>query len=317
MDRRDFMKGVLGAGLLGARALGQDKKDGGDVAPATSLTGGVAPIERRDLGRTGFRPTILGFGAYPISEVGEAEALGAIEAALEAGVNYFDTASTYGDHKSEGYLGKVLPGQKRQTFFLTTKTLKRTKADATKEIAESLRTLKLQPDLLQLHAVNDLKVLDATMAKGGSFEAALAAKEKGDVRFLGITGHTHPEAIERALERYPFDTVLIPLGAPDHHLRSFEGAIAKAKEKGAAVIGMKVLAGGHAVGKIDLDSLFEYTWNLPIATAVVGGRNRAEVQTAVAAARRFRPLSGERVAEILAKAKPIGTPAILWWKRAT
>ncbi len=325
MNRRDFMKGVIGAGALGAvglEATGQDgdeKKPGaGDgAAPVGSVTApeGQA-IAKRELGKTGFKPTILGFGGYPISEVGEKQAIETIEAVLQAGVNYFDTASTYGSHTSEKWLGKVLPKLDRESFFLTTKTLQRRRGQAEKEIAESLRCLKLKPDLLQLHAVNDVKTLDVVMGKNGSFEAALAAKEAGDVKWLGITGHTHPEALMKALDRYPFDTVLIPLGAPDHHLRSFEDVMKKANEKGAAVIAMKVLSGGHAVGKMPLEPLFQYSWNLPVSTAIIGMRSVDEVKVAVGAARAFKPLAKERVEEILAQAKKLGNPETLWWKRA-
>lgn len=324
MNRRDFMKAALGAAGLGAvgwHVRGQEKgeKAGGDgdgIARVTTLTAPAATtMETRPLGKTGWKATILGFGGYPISEVGAKQAIAAIEAALEEGVNYFDTASTYGRHTSEGYLGKVLPALDRKSFFLATKTLERKRKAAEKEIAESLRNLKVQPDLLQLHAVNDVRTLDAVMAKGGSFEAALAAKEAGKVRFLGITGHTHPEAISTALDRYPFDTVLIPLGAPDRHLLSFEPVMAKANEKGIAVIGMKVLSGGAAIGRMPLEPLFHYTWNLPVATAIIGARSAEEVRTAARAARAFKRLSQERVAEILAQAKPLGDSKTLWWKK--
>lgn len=327
MRRRDFVKGALGAaglgglGALGFGALGQEKgekaaKEADGVARVTTLTAPApTPIEKRAVGKTGFQATILGFGGYPISEGDAKQGLLAIETALEEGINYFDTASTYGSHTSESYLGRVLPDLDRRSFFLATKTLERTRATAEKEIAESLKRLRVAPDLLQLHAVNDVRTLDAVMAKGGSFEAALAAKEAGKVRFLGITGHTHPDAVAKALDRYPFDTVLIPLGAPDHHLRSFEDVMRTANEKGAAVIAMKVLSGGRAPGKVPVEPLFEYAWNLPVATAIVGMRSRDEVQKAARAARAFRPLSEERVAEILALAKPLGTAETLWWKR--
>jgi predicted aldo/keto reductase-like oxidoreductase len=211
MNRREFMKGaVVGAAGIGAAGAGAFAED---TAPVGSATG-ATPLLRRDLGKTGFRPTIFGFGGYPISEGDPKTGADAIHAALEGGVNYFDTASTYGDHVSERYLGTVLPSVERGSFFLTTKTLQRDRAHAEKEIAASFKALKIQPDLLQIHAVNSVKVLDEVMRKGGSFEAAKAAKERGDVRFLGITGHTHPEAIIEALERYPSTPCSFPSARP-------------------------------------------------------------------------------------------------------
>jgi hypothetical protein len=111
--------------------------------------------------------------------------------------------------------------------------------------------------------------------------------------------------------------VLIPLGAPDHFVRSFEPVIAKAREKGAGVIGMKALGGGHAVNKgVSIESLLHYHWNLPIDTGIIGTRNKDEVKAALAAAHAWKPLDEKRVGEILAQAKPLGTTDVLWWKRA-
>lgn len=105
------------------------------------------------------------------------------------------------------------------------------------------------------------------------------------------------------------------LSAPGYHLHSFEPVIAKARKRKTAVIGMKVLAAGHALGRLSLDELLHYTLNLPIATAVVGLRSEREVDQSVESALRYRPLDEDAVAAIRRKARMLGTDRVLWWKR--
>jgi len=83
------------------------------------------PTERVRIGRTGLQVTRLGFGSAPIGnllrEVSEADARGALNAAIEAGVRYFDTAPFYGYGLSENRVGRALANRNRDEFVVSTK----------------------------------------------------------------------------------------------------------------------------------------------------------------------------------------------------
>lgn len=273
-------------------------------------------LAKRTLGRTGWKATILGFGGGTIASLPRSAGAKVVRHAIERGINYVDTASSYGDHDSEAAIGRAIKeGGLRPRIYLTTKILRRSRRGAEREFKDSLRMLGTEPDLLQLHSINTMDELDEVMKKGGSFEAAIEAKKKGYIRHIGITGHTRPEVIAKALKRYRFHTALIPLSAPDSHLHSFEPVIEKARKRGTAVIAMKVLAAGRGLSRLSLDELLHYALNLPIATAIVGFRSEREVDQSIESALRYRPLDEETVKAIRRKAKMIGTDRVLWWKR--
>src|SRR5829696_5610001 len=183
-------------------------------------------MEHRRLGRLGRENSVLIFGGAALSEVSEEVADRAMALALEAGVDHFDTAADYGD--SELHYGRWMP-EIRDRIFLSTKTGERDKEVARRQIEASLERLQVdRVDLLQLHAVNDLEDLDRATRSGGSLEAAVEAKEEGQVGAVGITGHGHeaPATHLKALRRYPFDTVLTPwnyvLSTDENYRRDFE-----------------------------------------------------------------------------------------------
>jgi aryl-alcohol dehydrogenase-like predicted oxidoreductase len=154
--------------------------------------------------------SVLIYGGAALADVGEAQADESIRFALEAGINHFDTSDDYGD--SERQLGRWMP-RIRDRVFLATKTSERTAPAAAATIERSLERLNVERvDLLQLHAVCDMDELDEVTRSGGALEAIVAARDKGLVGGIGITGHgvdstaTHLEA----LRRFPFDTVLTP-----------------------------------------------------------------------------------------------------------
>lgn len=168
-------------------------------------------MEQRTLGRLGHRSSVLIYGAAALGEVDQATADRSIQQALDAGINHFDVAASYGE--AELRLGPWM-SRIRSDIFLATKTEDRDRASAWASINASLERLQTdRVDLLQLHAVGDLKTLDLAVGRGGALEAAVQAQEQGMVGAIGITGHgteaaaTHLEA----LRRFPFVTVLTPL----------------------------------------------------------------------------------------------------------
>jgi aryl-alcohol dehydrogenase-like predicted oxidoreductase len=167
-------------------------------------------MEHRRLGRVGSENSVLIFGGAALAESTEEAGDRAIQQALDAGVDHFDTAADYGD--SELHYGRWMP-EIRDRIFLSTKTGLREKDAAKRQIQDSLERLRVDNvDLLQLHAVGDFEDLDRATGPGGSLEAAVEAKEEGLVGAIGITGHGNeaPATHLEALRRYPFETVLTP-----------------------------------------------------------------------------------------------------------
>jgi predicted aldo/keto reductase-like oxidoreductase len=168
-------------------------------------------VQQRRLGRTGHDSTVLIYGAAALSGVDQQVADRSIQLALDAGINHFDVAASYGD--AELRLGPWMP-RIRERIFLATKTGERGADSAWAQINRSLERLQTDHlDLIQLHAVGDLDELDKATRSGGALEAALRARDEGLTRFVGITGHGDqaPATHREALRRFPFDTVLSPL----------------------------------------------------------------------------------------------------------
>lgn len=168
-------------------------------------------MERRRLGRLGHESSVLIYGAAALSDVDQATADRSVQQALDAGINHFDVAASYGD--AELRLGPWM-SRIRERIFLATKVEERASDRAWASINNSLQRLQVdRVDLLQLHAVGDLDTLDAVTRSGGALESAIRALDEGMVGAIGITGHGSAAAATHleALGRYPFATVLTPL----------------------------------------------------------------------------------------------------------
>jgi aryl-alcohol dehydrogenase-like predicted oxidoreductase len=151
------------------------------------------------------------YGAAALAEVDQDTADASVRLALDAGINHFDVAASYGD--AELRLGPWMP-RIRERIFLATKTGLRGRDQAWAQINRSLERLQTDHvDLIQVHAVGDPEELDLVTRPGGSLEAVVRAREEGLAGAVGITGHGHdaPATHLEALARYPFDTVLSPL----------------------------------------------------------------------------------------------------------
>jgi aryl-alcohol dehydrogenase-like predicted oxidoreductase len=168
-------------------------------------------METRRLGRLGHESSVLVYGAAALAEVSQEVADRSVQEALDAGINHFDVAASYGD--AELRLGPWMP-RIRDRVFLATKTGRRDAEDAWREINTSLQRLQTdRVDLLQLHAVGDLEDLGRATGPEGALQAALRAVDEGLVGAIGITGHGHeaPATHLEALRRHPFATVLSPI----------------------------------------------------------------------------------------------------------
>lgn len=167
-------------------------------------------IDKLAFGRTGHMSTRTLFGAAAFSDVSQGEADLTMEVLYQYGVNHIDTAASYGD--AELRLGPWM-ARHRNDFFLASKTGDRTYKEAKESISRSLERLRTDHlDLIQLHAVIEEDEWKIALGPGGALEAAIEARQQGLVRFIGITSHTlrAPMMHQRSLERFDFDSVLLP-----------------------------------------------------------------------------------------------------------
>ena len=161
-------------------------------------------------GNTGHMSARTLLGAAAFGQITQQEADTTLELALSHGINHVDTAANY--EESELRLGSWI-ARHGKSFFLATKTEERTAEKARQEIHRSLERLQVdRVDLIQLHNLVEPEAWQTALGPGGALEAAIAAREEGLVRFIGITGHglAAPSSHQKALERFPFDSVLFP-----------------------------------------------------------------------------------------------------------
>ena len=203
-------------------------------------------IATQPFGRTGHMSTRAIFGAAALSSVTQGEANRTLEVLLQYGVNHIDTAASYGD--AELRIGPWMD-RHRQDFFLATKTGRRTYQEARDEIHRSLERLRVDHvDLIQLHNLVDPIEWDIALSPGGALDAAVEAREQGLVRFIGVTGHGTQIAAthKRSLERFDFDSVLLPYSyivmQNRGYAEDFEALMALCRERNVAVQTIKSIA---------------------------------------------------------------------------
>jgi aryl-alcohol dehydrogenase-like predicted oxidoreductase len=241
MERREFLRGALAAGSAVGGILPHADAAQSDCGPGCPCYGNAAKLPRRAYGDTGARLSIIGFGGIVVSGVEQDHANRVVAEAVEKGVNYFDVAPSYGD--AEIKLGPALEPY-RKDVFLAGKTEHRTRDETAAELKESLRRLRTDYlDLYQFHAIFDVqKDVDAAFAKGGAMEAFLEAKKQGQIRYLGFSAHSE-EAALAALDRYDFDSILLPLNFAAFYQGGFGLRIMQAaKSKGVARLALKAMA---------------------------------------------------------------------------
>lgn len=196
-------------------------------------------IATAEFGRTGHASTRTIFGAAALAQVSQSKADATLELLLEHGINHIDTAASYGDAEL-----RVAPwlARHRDRFFVATKTGKRDYKAAREEIRRSIDRLGVdRVDLLQLHNLVDVIEWETALRDDGALAAAVEARDEGLIRFLGVTGHglTVARMHLRSLERFPFDSVLVPYSfvqmRDERYAADFEALLALCAERGVAV----------------------------------------------------------------------------------
>lgn len=196
-------------------------------------------------GRTNHNSTRTLFGGAALGRVTQDEADATLATLLDFGVNHIDTAASYGE--AELRIAPWLQNH-RDDFFLATKTDKRSYAESKAQIDASLQRMNVDHvDLMQLHSLGNESDWDKVFADDGAFKAVIEAKEAGKTRFVGVTGHgVHIARLHlRALEIYPFDSVLLPLNYSmslnEDYMNDFDELRAVCRERNIALQTIKAV----------------------------------------------------------------------------
>lgn len=272
-------------------------------------------IPKRLLGKTGAQVTALGLGGVCWNLLEEDRAaVEVVHRAIDRGITYLDTASSY--KESERRLGLALKERDRSQLFIATKCLKRAGDELKQEIEDSFARLQLEViDLIQVHAIDQERTLNQVLAPDGALRVIEEYRQAGKIRFVGLTGHTHPEMFAKMIQEYDFDTVLNPLGPVNRVWNDFAAAtVPPARARNMGIIAMKVMAAGKVPAE-DRSLYLRYALSPPADVAIVGMDSVEQVEENVRVAENFVPLSQleekqvlERALELVPRAKKE-----LWW----
>lgn len=279
-------------------------------------------------GKTGFKVGILSLGGQATLEMKgtEEESEKIINRAIDLGINYIDTAASYGGGQSQLNIGRVMK-TRRNEVWLSSKTHDRTYDGSMRLLEESLKNLQTDHlDTWQLHNIQTQSHIDQIFAKNGAIKAMEKAKSEGMIRFIGITGHFEPIVLLEAIKNYPFDQILMAVNAADIHYLSFINyLLPEAQRKGIAIVGMKVATRGRMIstwnpppideqparlatpkpGTITIKEALNYNMSLPVSTTIIGVDSVAQIEENVSIASAFSPLCEVEMKEIEFKTLPI------------
>jgi aryl-alcohol dehydrogenase-like predicted oxidoreductase len=291
--------------------------------PRIALAGGVSKgpvsdskgIPKRILGKTGVEVSAVilgGVSGMAMKPGPEFDPADLANTALDSGINYFDTAPSYGSGQSELNYGKVLAGRRKEVF-LATKTGKRTYDGTMRELEVSLKRLQTDHiDLYQIHGVGAAEDISLWDRPDGVLKAMYKLRDEKVIRFIGVTGHESADSLLYAINRYPFDTLLTSINPVIRRKPFRDLLIPDAVRKNMGIIAMKVMGGGQgafvignppekpatgnwywdeASRQVEASRLIRYVLGFPVSCVNVGMKSLKELEINIMAAREMEPLS--------------------------
>jgi aryl-alcohol dehydrogenase-like predicted oxidoreductase len=229
-------------------------------------------MEMRTFGRTGLRVSILGFGCGAVGGLmvrgAPEDQERAVARALEAGVNYFDTAAMYGNGESEKNLGRVLAKLKPDVVVGTKVRIPsadfgRIGVAVAGSLEASLRRMgREQVDIFHLHNAITSNGGGESLSAKTVLEEVVPAFEKlrqqGKMRFLGITAVGDTPALHQVIDARAFDSAQVSYNmlnpsagsalAVGYPAQDYGRMFDHTQAAGVGVVGIRVLAGGALSG---------------------------------------------------------------------
>jgi len=258
-------------------------------------------MQYRVYGKTGKRVSVIGFGGMRFEN--EKDGIEAVSRAAELGVNYFDTAHTYFNGKSENIIGKGLEGFKDKVYISNKSMISKdpTADDVRRRIETSLRNLGVgRIAFYHMWAILSWGMFERVIKAGGPYEGALKAKEEGLIEHIAFSVHAGGDEIIKMVNTGLFEGVTLGYNIINYPYR-IKGLQA-AHEAGMGIATMNSLHGGLIPlaekelafikeGKNDTVALAALRFNLSheeITLALSGMKNIKEVEENVRAADQIR-----------------------------
>jgi 1-deoxyxylulose-5-phosphate synthase len=302
-------------------------------------------LPRREIGRTGFRATILGIGDLADRSVPLATCVATIHRAMDAGLNVIDTAHSYENGYSEEIVGAALKGRRDGMFVID--KIDHFDQPVGPQIDGSLARLGLDGvDLFVFHGLSEPAAWEAISAPGGGMDELAACVKAGKARWRGISSH-HPEVLRAAIASGLCDVVLFPVG-PYCDARYVDEILPLAKSRGVGTVCFKTFGAGKLLGDtegygrplaarprgkfssggadvtgpaklphLEPAECVRYTLTCDPDVALLGLSFPNEQIAAFAAANTFTPMSADEMANIRRRAvEAIHGKGHCWWNPA-
>lgn len=263
-------------------------------------------MEKRILGRTGWKVSIIGFGAIKLPQIRQKECDILLNLALDYGINFIDTADCYGD--SEEKIGKALR-KKRKEFYLSTKIDERDEIGVTKKLERSLE--RLRTDYIDLVLFHDVRGTEyEKLFSEGGLKALKKAKRDGKIRGIGISIHHSLSMMRRAVESGEFSVLMIAYSPLDEDRLSSD-LIPFAYQKEMGIVAMKPLAGGRLGEEIGWDKTYfggetsaqvslRYILSNPYLTCAIPGMTSSkELKENIEVGKKLRNLTPEEIRKLM------------------
>lgn len=277
---------------------------------------------RRELGRTGFRATMLGIGDLADRSTPLETCVATIRRAIDAGLNVIDTAPNYEDEYSEQIVGEAVKGVRDRMFVID--KIDELESTVGPQVDASLQRLQLDyTDAFVFHNLSSMKTFHKLIQPGGGFDQLADCIKAGKTRFRGISSH-NPEVLHAAITTGLCDIVMFPVG-PFVELRYITDILPLARSSGVGTVCFKTFGAGKLLGdtagynqplqlrprgklssggsdntqavlpKLSVSECLHYTLTLDPDVALLGLSYPNEQDIAFAAAKNFEPLSKEQM----------------------
>lgn len=314
MNRRDFLKSTLALTMFGA--FGKFNHSSGSSHAAEQPSAKEPQVTRRKFGNTSLSVPLLGFGMMRLptlgagsSNIDETIAQKIVDRAMQAGINYFDTAYPYHGGKSEVFAGKALKKYPRESYLLATKLpiwAINNQNDIERIFNEQLK--KCQVDYFDFYLIHALNSFNWEKVKEFNvYDFLLKKKQEGKIRNLGFSFHDSPEVLKTIAETNKWDFAMIQLNYLDWDLyRSKEQYEILTRNK-IPVWVMEPLRGGAlaslnkaatdilhnaAPGESNASWALRYAGSLPNVTCILSGMTLPEhLEDNIKTMTPFKPLS--------------------------